>query len=119
VTHVSDTLDPKTRTAQVRCVVPNEDRRLRLDMFVSVDVPTTLSRKVLAVPTAAIQEIGGKNVVFIRQSDQKFLVREVKLGKSAGGRTEILSGLAEKEAVVTEGAYHLKAVRLSKELAES
>ncbi len=34
VAHISDTLDPKTRTAQVRCVVPNKDRRLKLDMFV-------------------------------------------------------------------------------------
>lgn len=118
VAHISDTLDPKTRTAQVRCVVPNRDRRLKLDMFVAVDVPTTLSRKVLAVPTAAVQQIAGKNVVFVRQSEQTFHVREVNVGHVAGGQTEILGGLAENEPVVSQGAYHLKSVRMIKELGE-
>lgn len=118
VAHISDTLDPKTRTAQVRCVVPNKDRRLKLDMFVTANVPTTSSRKVLAVPTAAIQELAGKPVVFVQQSEQKFLVREVKVGQTAGGQTEILAGVAEKDRVVTQGAYHLKSIRMSKELGE-
>jgi cobalt-zinc-cadmium efflux system membrane fusion protein len=118
VAYVSDAMDPKTRTAQVRCVVPNTDRRLKLDMFAAVDVPTTLSRKVLALPVAAIQDLGGKQVIFVRQTDQKFLVREVKVGQTAGGQTEILSGLSEGEPVVIQGAYHLKSIRMSKELGE-
>lgn len=118
VAHVSDTLDPKTRTAQVRCVIPNRDRRLKLEMFVSVDVPTTFSRKVLAVPSGAIQEIAGKSVIFVRQSDQKFQMREVKLGRTAGGQTEIVAGLAENEPIVVQGAYHLKSIRMIKELGE-
>ena len=118
VGYISDTLDPKTRTAQVRCVVPNQDRRLKIDMFVSVDVPTTLSRKVLAVPTSAIQEIGGKKVVFVRQSNERFQIREVRTGQAAGGQTEILAGLAEKDPVVVQGAFQLKSVRMNKELGE-
>jgi cobalt-zinc-cadmium efflux system membrane fusion protein len=118
VAHISDTLDPKTRTAQVRCVLPNADRRLKLDMFVTVDVPTTLSRKVLAVPTTAIQEIGGATVVFVRQSEQTFQIRQVKVGQASGGQTEILTGLVEKEPVVVQGTFHLKSVRMNKELGE-
>lgn len=118
VAHISDTLDPKTRTAQVRCVVPNRDRRLKLEMFATVDVPTTSSRKVLAVPAAAIQELAGRAVVFVRQSAQTFVVREVKVGQTAGGQTEILTGLSEKEPVVIQGAHHLKSIRMSKELGE-
>ena len=118
VTYISDTLDPKTRTAKVRCVVPNQDLRLKLEMFALVDVPTTFSRKALAVPTAAIQQIAGKNIVFVRESEQKFQVREVQVGEVAGGQTEILAGLAEKEPIVIQGAYHLKSVRMNKELAE-
>ncbi len=118
VAHISDTLDPRTRTAQVRCVVPNKDRRLKLEMFVTADVPTTLSRKVLAVPASAIQELAGKQVVFVRQSEQTFLVREVKVGQTAGGQAEILAGVAEHEPVVIQGAYHLKSIRTNKELGE-
>jgi cobalt-zinc-cadmium efflux system membrane fusion protein len=118
VAHVSDRLDPKTRTAQVRCVVSNRDRRLKLDMFATVDVPTSSSRRALAVPSAAIQEVDGKPVVFVRQSDRAFLVRGVTVGRSAGGQTEILEGLAEREPVVVQGAHHLKSIRLSQELGE-
>jgi cobalt-zinc-cadmium efflux system membrane fusion protein len=118
VAHISDTLDPKTRTAQVRCVVPNKDRRLKLDMLVAVDVPTTLSRKVLAVPTTAVQQIAGKNVVFVPQSTETFQVREVTVGHVAGGQTEILTGLAERDPVVIQGAYHLKSILMISELGE-
>jgi cobalt-zinc-cadmium efflux system membrane fusion protein len=99
-------------------VVPNKDRRLKLDMFVTVDVPTTFSRKVLAVPAAAIQQIDGKNVVFVRESEQKFRVREVQVGKVTEGQAEILGGLKEQEPIVIQGAFHLKSIRMNKELGE-
>jgi cobalt-zinc-cadmium efflux system membrane fusion protein len=118
VAYISDTLDPKTRTAKVRCVVPNKDWRLKLDMLVTVDVPTTFSRKVLAVPTAAIQQIAGSNIIFVQQAEQKFQSREVKIGKVADGQTEILAGLVGGEPIVIQGAYNLKSVRMNKELGE-
>lgn len=118
VVSISDALDPATRAAPVRCVVPNRDRRLKLDMLVGVEVPASLSRKALAVPAAAVQEIAGRTVVFVRLSDRTFRVREVRVGQTAGGLAEIVSGLAEHEPVVVQGAYHLKAVRLNKELGE-
>ena len=118
VAYISDTLDPKTRTAKVRCAVPNQDWRLKLEMFVAVDVPTTFSRKAVAVPAAAVQQVAGKNVVFVRESELKFQAREVQVGKVAGGQTEILAGLVGGEPIVIQGAYHLKSVRMNKELAE-
>ena len=118
VAYVSDVLDPKTRTAQVRCVVPNRDRRLKIDMLVGVDVPTTTGRTVLAVPVTAVQDLSGRTVVFVRTSDHTFHTRDVKVGESTGGRIEIVSGLREGESVVVEGAHHLKSIRLSGELGE-
>jgi cobalt-zinc-cadmium efflux system membrane fusion protein len=118
VAYVSDVLDPKTRTAQVRCVVPNRDRKLKLDMLVSASVPTTASRNALAVSSAAVQELAGQQVVFVRKSDTTFEVREVKVGAAAGDRIEIVSGLREGEAVAIQGAHHLKSIRLSAELGE-
>jgi cobalt-zinc-cadmium efflux system membrane fusion protein len=118
VTYISDILDPQTRTAKVRCEVPNTDYRLKLDMFVSVSLPTTFSRKALAVPISAIQQLEKKNVVFVRKTGTKFEVREVKLGKEVEGRTEVVSGLREAELVVINGSFHLKSIVLSKELGE-
>jgi len=118
VAYISDILDPQTRTAKVRCVVPNKELRLKLDMFASVDVPTTFSRKAVAVPAGAIQQMEGKNVVFVRKSEEKFEAREVKTGNTVQGQTEITSGLAEGESVVVQGAFHLKSIVLSETLGE-
>jgi cobalt-zinc-cadmium efflux system membrane fusion protein len=118
VTHISDTLDPKTRTAMVRCVVPNGDRRLKVDMLAGVDVPTTVARQGLAVPTAAVQQLRGKTVVFVRESEQTFRVRDVTPGLVTDGLTEIVDGLREGEPVVVAGAYHLKSVLTIAELEE-
>ena len=50
VTYISDALDPQTRTAKVRCEVANGSVRLKLDMFATVQLPTTFSRRAIAVP---------------------------------------------------------------------
>ncbi|MEI9973510.1 MAG: hypothetical protein WDO73_16570 [Ignavibacteriota bacterium] len=36
-------------------------------MFATVSLPTTFSRRALAVPAGAIQEVGDKAVVFVRK----------------------------------------------------
>jgi len=118
VTYISDILDPQTRTAKVRCEVSNKGFRLKLDMFAAVDVPTTFSRKAIAVPSGAIQQVEGKNVVFVRRSEEKFEARPVKLGKVVDGQTEILAGLTEGQPTVVQGAFHLKSVAMGGKLAE-
>lgn len=118
VTYIGDILDPQTRTAKVRCEVPNLEYRLKLDMFASVSLPTTVNRKALAVPVGAIQQLEKRNVVFVRRADTKFEPREVKLGTEVEGRTEVVSGLKEGEQVVVNGSFHLKSILLSEELGE-
>jgi len=63
-TYVSDLLDPQTRTAKIRVDVANSDGRLKIDMFATVLLPTTFNKRALAVPSEAIQQIGGKDVMF-------------------------------------------------------
>jgi cobalt-zinc-cadmium efflux system membrane fusion protein len=118
VRYISDTLDPQTRTAPVRCDVANPRARLKLDMYVTVELPTTLQRRALAVAESAVQQVEGKRVVFIRRAADRFEMREVRAGKTTRGRVEILAGLKEGEPVVTAGAFHLKSIRESGELGE-
>jgi len=118
VAYMSDFLDPQTRTVRVRCEVSNGDLRLKLDMFVLVKLPTKFSRQGIAISSGAIQELEGKNVVFVRKGPTKFEIRRVQPGTVIDGRTEITSGLREGEAIVVQGAFHLKSVALGKELAE-
>lgn len=118
VTYVSDFLDPRTRTARVRCEVPNTGVRLKLDMYANVSLPTTFSRKTLAVPVGAIQEVGDKTVVFIRKTATQFEPRWVTAGNTVRDLVEISNGLKEGEPVVKAGAFHLKSILVGKDLGE-
>lgn len=118
VSYIGDTLDPQTRTAKVRCEVPNGDVRLKLDMYATIQLPTTFSRQALAAPEGAIQQLGGKAVVFVQLGATRFEARQIEPGKTVDGLVEILSGLREGEKIVIAGAYHLKSIVAGKELGE-
>lgn len=118
VTYISDFLDPQTRTARVRCEVPNGDIRLKLDMFANVNLPTTFSRRTLTVPAAAIQEVGDKTVVFVRKTATEFEPRWISAGNTVRDLVEITKGLREGEPVVKAGAFHLKSILVGKDLGE-
>lgn len=118
VTYISDVLDPQTRTAKIRCEVPNSKVLLKLDMFATVQLPTTFSRQALAVPVGAIQQLDSKTVVFVRRGATQFETREIQVGKTVNGQVEILSGLRDGEPVATVGAFHLKSIIAGKELGE-
>ncbi len=118
VAYISDVLDRQTRTAPVRCEVANRDMRLKTDMFAKVELPTKLSKQAIAVPSSALQQVEGKNVVFIRRSTTQFEKREVERGVTVDGQTEILGGLKVGDPVVTQGAFHLKSILAGGELGE-
>ena len=118
VTYISDFLDPRTRTARVRCEVPNGDVRLKLEMFANVSLPTTFRRRALAVPAGALQEVGDKTVVFIRKTATEFEPRWISAGNRVRDLVEVTNGLREGEPVVTAGAFHLKSILVGKDLGE-
>ena len=118
VTYISDVLDPQTRTARVRCEVPNPGIRLKVDMFAAVHVPTKFDRTAVSVPQAAIQQVEQSNFVFVRKSETEFEARRVETGNTVSGFVEIVSGLREGEPIVVEGAFHLKSIMVGKELGE-
>jgi membrane fusion protein, heavy metal efflux system len=108
ITYVADTIEPKTRTAKVRCLVQNNEGLLKLEMFATVEIPVDRASSVLTVPDASIQQIEGKPVVFIRKSDAEFQKREVQTGIMSGGFTEIRSGLQAGEKVASQGSFVVK-----------
>jgi len=108
ITYISDTLDPKTRTAKVRCVVENSGGLLKLEMFATAEIPVDRTDSVLAVPDSAIQQISGQPVVFVRKSEKEFQKREVQTGITSGGYTEIKSGLTAGDLVASQGSFVVK-----------
>jgi len=118
VTHISDVLDPGTRTARVRCELPNPGARLKLEMFAAVRLPTGFNRQAVALPAGAVQQIGGKDVAFVRIAQTRFEARTITKGRTVDGLVEIAAGLNAGEPVVTQGAFHLKSILVGGELGE-
>jgi RND family efflux transporter MFP subunit len=114
VTYIDPRVELQTRTAKVRVEVPNPDGRLRLGMYVTMTFRTPSGARVVAIPRAAVQTIGGRQVVFIAVPDEegKFLQRTVKLGPLAGESYSVLEGLQPGDVVVTEGSFFLRAESL-------
>ena len=116
ITYLSDFLDPNSRTAKLRCVVPNKDGRLKLEMFADVFIPTTSGTAAAVVPGAALQDIEGKPVVFVQRDATHFEKRDVTLGERGEEETQILSGVHPGEKVVTVGSFYLKSALMREQI---
>ena len=118
VASISALLDPQTRTAAVRVEATNSGERLRLDMFANVELPTMTRHSAIAVPTDAIQQVGARAMVFVRQDATHFIARPVQVGATVGGLTEVKDGLTAGEPIVMRGAFRVKSAMLGGALGE-
>ena len=117
-TYISDVIDPQTRTASVRCVVPNPRSRLKLDMFATVEIPTQQTKDTLTVPKSAIQRMDNQPVVFTQLSATEFERRGVLIGPETGDFVAIREGLSQGESVVAEGSFYVKSALLRELIGE-
>jgi len=107
-----------TRTALVRIEVANDGDRLHGGDYVEVYLDAGGgSDPQLAVPTAALLQLEGENVVF-KETDGALAPVAVRPGPVVGDQTVIADGLAIGDRVVVEGAYVLKAQMLKAQLGE-
>lgn len=106
ITFISPTLDPKTRTAEVRLEFPNPDSTLRPDMFVTFKARVSFGSP-LVVPKDAVIDTGSEQYVFVDKGQGYFEPRSVKLGPEAGESYAIESGLKAGERVVTAANFIL------------
>jgi Cu(I)/Ag(I) efflux system membrane fusion protein len=106
VAYVYPTLDSASRAIRARVVVSNDDGLLKPGMYATVRMQTP-TRPALTVPSSAVLRTGERNVVFTRMTDGQLMPVEVQLGRTAGDLTEVLSGLAAGQQVVTSAQFLL------------
>ena len=109
ITYLADVVDEATRTVKARVEVSNPGRKLKPEMFATVELTMAADAPpVLAVPEDAVQEVDGRKLIFVAESDTEFEPRKVDLGRAAGGLIEVVSGLKEGERYAVKGAFLLK-----------
>jgi cobalt-zinc-cadmium efflux system membrane fusion protein len=109
VSYIDALIDPATRTTSVRIVTKNPDGLLKKDMFVDAVIHTRSGRSLLVAPTSAILR-NEENLPFVYVETQpgKFAQRLVTIGGQQGDETELLSGCAEGEKIVSQGSVFLQ-----------
>jgi cobalt-zinc-cadmium efflux system membrane fusion protein len=118
---VAAVLEERTRSATVRVVLPNPEKRLKPGMFATARIQgahTHEPRPMLAIPSAAVQEVDDHYSVFVRLAEAQFELRPVHTGDRAGEYVEVLNGLTAGEEVVVEGSFLLKGQLLRASLGE-
>ncbi len=118
ITHIGDSLNPETRTVEMRCEARNTDGRLKPEMYATVSFEVGEVREAVLVPTAAVQDVEGQATVFVRESDTQFRARPITVGRQAGRETQVLEGLKPGETVVTNGSFLLKSELLKSPVSE-
>ncbi len=118
VLRLGEELDSATRTLKVRVAVPNPGGLLKPEMYASVDLARQTSRDALFVPSSALQDWNGNQVVFVQKASGKFQPRTVQTTVAGQDQLRVLAGLAAGDKVVTKGAFILKSHMLKSSLQE-
>lgn len=103
------TLNPATRTVQIRLEMANPQELLKPAMFAQVEVPVSGKGKVITVPTSAVIDSGTRQIVLVQLAQGRFEPREVKLGSRSDNYVEVLNGVADGELVVVSANFLIDA----------
>jgi len=118
IVFISPRVDENTHTIKARVQVQNTNNNLKLGMFVNADIIIESETKYIILPQEAVHIVDGKKVVFIKTSDEKFEVREVKIKDESDGSVAVSEGIEEGETVVIQDGFLLKSEFLKSKMGE-
>jgi cobalt-zinc-cadmium efflux system membrane fusion protein len=109
ISYVSPALDPNTRTLQARIVVDNPGEKLKRDMYCTVTVSAGSISNAIAVPDSSIlRDDNNQPFVYVAIGANQFGRRDVEIGQSENGQTQVLKGISAGERVVGDGSLFLQ-----------
>lgn len=109
VRQVGSFINPNNRSFGIEVSLPNPDNLLRPNQVAKLKIIDYTITNAIVVPTNVVQEDAAHNkfvYVATQVKDNKAIAKKVlvKVGKSSDNVTEILSGLAANDVIITEGA---------------
>jgi len=108
LTTVDNQIDPTTGTLRLRATFDNRNSALFPNEFVNARLRVEEKHNVVLVPSAAVQRNQQNTFVYVVNSDRTVALRNVTVGAVQDDQTEITSGLAAGETVVTAGVDKLQ-----------
>ncbi len=105
---VDNQIDPNTGTVRLKAIFDNKDNRLFPNQFVNARLLVDVKRGVILAPAAAIQRGVRGTYVYAVKADRTAVVRPVVIGEIQGAEASVITGLAEGDLVVVDGAERLR-----------
>lgn len=96
-------VDTKTGTIRIRAEFPNPEKNLRPGMFARARVTLPGRDGSILIPERAVQELQGRNFVWLVGPDNKTYQHAVKLGARIGNSWLVEEGLAKGQRIILEG----------------
>jgi membrane fusion protein, heavy metal efflux system len=106
-------MNPTNQTQKVLFELNNNDQEFKIGEFVNIRVFTARNSNQMVLPNAALTEINGKPVVFVKEAAEKYAMRYVQTGENNGSFTSISKGITEGERIVIHASYQLKMIYLN------
>jgi len=108
VLFVNREVDTRTGTIQVRGEFPNPGDLLRPGQYARVRAVTEVRKDALLIPQQSVAELQGVYQVALVGSDNKVIIRIVKLGPQFRDMWVVESGLEAGENVIVDGLQRVK-----------
>jgi membrane fusion protein (multidrug efflux system) len=105
---IDPAVDTRTGTLAIRLEVPNPDRLLHAGEFARVQVTTLQDPDAIVLPQRAIQDLQGKNYVWVVDADGKAQQRDVDMGPRIGEDWLVAKGLKVGDHVIIDGVQRLR-----------
>jgi len=113
---ISKVVDAPSRTFPIIYEFPNTDGRIAINQTVTIRLFLGGSRRSVLIPESALVDDGGRPVVFIQRSGEKFVRRPVDVGYRQTSMVEITSGIESGDRIVTRGAYLIRLSAMSTQI---
>lgn len=101
---INPIMDDASRTIKVRVEMNNANGKLKPNMFVTASIKAPLGEG-LVIPASALLDTGAHKLVYIAQSEDTFVKREIVAGAETEGFVQVISGLNAGETVVTQATF--------------
>ena len=114
IDYIDPIIDPQTRVAKARVVLPNKEQQFKPEMFVSGVLEASMNgqSQQLTIPKTAVMWTGKRSIVYVKlQTDQGvyFRLREITIGPSLGDSYLVEKGLQAGEEIAINGTFSIDA----------
>jgi len=105
---IDPAVDLRTGTLAIRLEVANPQRLLHAGQFARVQVAALQDPNAIVLPQRAIQDLQGKNYVWIIDDQGKAQQRDVRMGPRTDEDWQVQQGLKAGDRVIVDGVQRLK-----------